>query len=87
MNPMARHPLRFVRDHRFTRSHASDFLDGDLDAQEQRRVSEHAGMCPPCRHLLASLRATISSLGRLRDAEPGAGEVSGSVIARLRDEP
>lgn len=84
MRAMLRHPVRFVRDHRFTRSHASDLLDGDLDQPGRRRVEEHAGMCPKCRHLLESLRRTIGELRSLR--EPAAGDVASGVIARLRDE-
>ena len=84
MRGMLRHPLRFVRDHRFTRSHASDFLDGDLDDGGRHRVEEHAGMCPPCRHFLDSLRRTLGELRGLR--EPAGGDVASGVIARLRDE-
>ena len=84
MRAMLRHPVRFVRDHRFTRSHASDFLDGELDDDGRHRVEEHAGMCPPCRQLLDSLKRTISELRGLR--EPPAGDVASGVIARLRDE-
>lgn len=81
---LTRHPLRFFRDHRFTMSHASDYLDGELDPPQARRVHEHAGMCPQCRRLLETLRETISGLGLLRDR--AADSVADDVIARLRSE-
>lgn len=84
MRGMLRHPVRFFRDHRFTRSHASDYLDGDLDHHRRHRVEAHAGICPPCRHLLDSLRHTILGLRGLQD--PPESDVAASVIARLRAE-
>jgi predicted anti-sigma-YlaC factor YlaD len=85
MQAMLRHPVRFMRDHRYTRAHASDYLDGDLDARGRRRVDEHTGMCPSCRHLIESLRRTVEGLMGLR-TDPD-GHVAEDVIRRLRDEP
>ena len=82
---MLRHPIRFMRDHRFTRAHASDYLDGELEARGRRRVDEHTSMCPRCRHFVESLRRTLEELMGLR-AQPE-GEVPESIIRRLRDEP
>ena len=81
---MLRHPIRFMLDHRYTRAHASEFVDGELDARDHRRVDEHAGMCPPCRRFVASLRHTVEALIGLR-TQPDGG-VADDVIRRLRDE-
>lgn len=84
MREMMLHPLQFTSDHRFTRSHASDFIDGDLDATQQARVETHAHLCPPCARFLATLRRTVAALGDLGKAPPEASPVAGGVIARLR---
>ena len=80
-------PLRmlfFLRDHRWTRRHLSDYIDGDLDAHERDRVERHVGMCPQCRRLLETLKRTVAGLMGLR--EDPTGEVADSVIERLRAE-
>jgi predicted anti-sigma-YlaC factor YlaD len=79
-NPLAR--LRFLRDHRFTEQHASDYLDGDLPARGRRRIEEHASMCPHCRRMLETLRQTLKGLAALREAQTAG--VAASVIERLR---
>ncbi len=84
MRAMLRHPIRFVLDHRYTRTHASDYLDGELDGHGQHRVDEHTGMCPQCRHFVASLRRTVVGLMGLR-ADPDSG-MADEVIRRLRTE-
>lgn len=75
---------RFMREHRWTHQHLSDYVDHDLPETQRRRVEEHTGMCPECRRVLASLRKTISALGSLR-AEPRPAVADG-VIERLRDD-
>ncbi len=84
MRAMLRHPVRFLRDHRYVHAHASEFVDGELDAEGVQRVEEHTGMCPPCRHLIASLRRTVRGLMGLRTAPDP--RVADTVIRRLRDE-
>lgn len=75
---------RFMREHRFTQAHMSEYLDSELDRERAARVAEHAGICPECRRMLATLRRTLEGLGGLR-AEARAG-VAESVIERLRRE-
>jgi anti-sigma factor RsiW len=82
-----RHPLRFHRDHRFTRTQASAYLDGELRADDRGRIDSHTHMCPPCARFMAGLRRTVSALGRLRNTEAPQVSVSDGVLARLRDEP
>jgi anti-sigma factor RsiW len=80
-------PLRmlfFLRDHRWTQRHLSDYIDGDLDPRERDRVERHVGMCPQCRRLLETLKRTVAGLMGLRDAPTG--DVADGVIERLRAE-
>jgi anti-sigma factor RsiW len=80
---LARH--RYMRDHRWTHSHLSEYLDQELDPEDVARVEAHVGICPHCRRVLATLRRTLEGLGVLR-AEPEPGVAEG-VIERLRGEP
>lgn len=76
--------LFFLRDHRWTRHHLSDYIDGDLDAGERDRVERHVGMCPQCRRLLETLKRTVAGLMGLRG--DATGQVADGVIERLRAE-
>ncbi|MDP9384898.1 MAG: zf-HC2 domain-containing protein [Actinomycetota bacterium] len=71
-------------DHRFTRAHASEYLDGELPQAEHERVERHASVCPKCRALLASLRRMIETLPGLA-AQP-LPSVADGVLERLRRE-
>jgi anti-sigma factor RsiW len=76
---------RFMREHRWTHAHLSEYVDQDLAAEGVSRVEEHVSICPHCRRVLATLRRTLEGLGSLRAAgEPGLAD---GVIERLRDEP
>jgi len=88
MHPMLRHPLRFRGDHRFTAAHASEYLDGELDAAGRARVERHAHVCPVCHELLETLRRTLRALRELSAATEAAPEpeLAYGVIARLRAE-
>jgi anti-sigma factor RsiW len=74
--------MRFMREHRWTHAHLSDYLDAELPDEERARVEEHVGICPQCRRVLATLRRTLE---RLRDlpADPQP-EVAEGIIERLR---
>ncbi len=69
-------------DHRFTRTHASEYLDGELSPPERERVARHTSVCPKCRALLASLRRMIETLPTLA-AQPRPS-VEAGVLERLR---
>jgi predicted anti-sigma-YlaC factor YlaD len=43
----------------------SDYLEGTLDPETERRVAEHLDLCPPCVTYVEQVRATVSMLGRL----------------------
>ena len=81
------HPLRtwrYMREHRWTQSHLSAYIDRELGPGERARVEEHVGICPHCHRVLATLRRTIERLGDL-GTEPRP-MVAGGVIERLRAE-
>jgi anti-sigma factor RsiW len=47
----------------------SDYLDGELPAEQATRLETHVGICPRCRQALTNLRVTLGGLGRLGRAE------------------
>jgi predicted anti-sigma-YlaC factor YlaD len=75
---------RFMRHHRWTQAHLSDYLDGDLQSGDRERVEEHVHWCPECRRLLESLRRTLHGLMDLRVTP--AESIAPDVIDRLRRE-
>jgi anti-sigma factor RsiW len=75
---------RYMREHRWTHAHLSDYLDRQLTPEERERVEAHASICPHCSRVLATLRRTLEGLHLLR-AQPQTAVAEG-VIARLRDE-
>ena len=76
--------VRQMVDHRFTKAHALEYLDGELPQAECERVERHASVCPKCRALLASLRRMIETLPGLA-AQPRPSVADG-VLERLRRE-
>lgn len=76
----------FVRDHVWARRHLDAYLDGELDPGAQDRVERHAQLCPPCRRLIATLRATLAGLHGLGEESPSGArsDVAEAVIGRLR---
>lgn len=75
---------RFMRDHRWTQAHLSEYVDAELAGAEAARVDEHVSVCPQCHRVLATLRRTLEGL-RLLGAEPSRGTAD-AVIERLREE-
>lgn len=80
--------LRFMREHRWTSSHLSEYIDQELSVPERRRIEEHAGLCPHCHRMLATLRRTVSGLRSLGSpAQPPAGDgLTEAVLSRFREE-
>jgi anti-sigma factor RsiW len=74
--------LRQMADHRFTKAHASAYLDGELPAPQRERVERHTSVCPKCRALLASLRRMLDTLPGL--AAPPRPSVAEGALERLR---
>jgi anti-sigma factor RsiW len=75
---------RFMREHRWTHAHLSDYLDEELGRAERARVEEHVDGCPQCRRVLATLRRALQGLREL--GSPRRPGLAADVIARLRDE-
>lgn len=80
--------LRFMREHRWTSAHLSEYIDRELEEPESERVAEHVRLCPECHRILATLRRTVSGLRTLRDQPPGPPPdgVADGVLGRIREE-
>jgi anti-sigma factor RsiW len=76
---------RYMREHRWTHAHLSDYIDDDLAPHERERIEDHVSICPHCRRVLRTLRRTLESLMEL-PGEPRPSVADG-VIERLRREP
>ncbi|MBK5110318.1 MAG: zf-HC2 domain-containing protein [Thermoleophilia bacterium] len=87
MNPLKKMVTMpwFMREHRWTRAHLSEHLDGELPPEETERARRHLHDCSSCRKLLAALRRTVSGLGGLR--EPPPPDVAERVVSRMNKEP
>jgi predicted anti-sigma-YlaC factor YlaD len=75
---------RFMREHRWTQQHLSEYLDAELAGADVARLEGHVELCPQCRRILGTLRRTLESLRSLGSEQPaGAAD---AVIERLRKE-
>ncbi|MBS1679668.1 MAG: zf-HC2 domain-containing protein [Actinobacteria bacterium] len=82
---LARH-YHFMREHLWTNSHLSPYLDQEVSAAERIRVEEHTHVCPKCHRMLETLRETLEGL-RAMGAEGGAPSgLTDSVMERVRGE-
>jgi hypothetical protein len=50
---------------------ASDYLDGDIDADRDRRVDAHLAGCDGCKRYVDQVRQTVRLVGRLQRVDPG----------------
>jgi anti-sigma factor RsiW len=50
---------------------ASDFVDGDLDADRHRRVVAHLAGCDGCERYVDQVRQTVRLVGRLQRVDRG----------------
>jgi anti-sigma factor RsiW len=80
---------RFMRDHRWAPGQMSDYLDGELAANQQQRIERHLLECRECRRLLRGLRQTLSALARLPplSGEEDALRIAASVRTQLGELP
>jgi len=60
----------------------SEHVDGRLDPEHERLLSEHLAACPDCRRELEALQATVAGLREIPPVEPPA-DLARSVRARL----
>ena len=49
---------------------ASDYIDGDLDADRHRHVVAHLAGCDGCRRYVDQVRQTVRLVGRLQRVDP-----------------
>lgn len=72
------------REHRWSWRRISNYVDGDLDVHNRRRLRRHAEICEECGPVLRSLLFLMGAL-RLLGPPPHASVVPG-VLERLRAE-
>lgn len=75
--------VRFLRDHRWTPRHASEYIDGELDPDGRRRAEHHARACPECDALLNALHSMVVVLGGMRGDAGNAA--AAAVLAGVRE--
>ena len=79
--------IRFLREHRWTHTHLSNYIDRGLDDPDHDRVEQHVGLCPQCHRMLATLRLTVVGLRSLKEHPPPPLEgVAEGVLVRFREE-
>jgi anti-sigma factor RsiW len=61
----------------------TDYIEGTLPDDDRRRFEEHLGECPYCVSYLEQMRATIDTLGELRE-ESLAPEVRNELLEAFR---
>ncbi len=64
----------------------SEYLDGELAADEARELEAHLASCAGCREVLADLRRIVGGAAALRDREPEA-ELWAGIERRIRQAP
>ena len=62
----------------------TEYLEGSLPAADRVRFEEHLDECPYCVSYLDQMRATIATLGELRE-ESIAPDVRDELLAAFRD--
>jgi anti-sigma factor RsiW len=76
--------IRFWRDHRWSQTHMSEYVDAELAPSDRDRIERHIRDCSDCHELLASLEEMVSALATLgRPRESVAGSVLAGVQQRL----
>ena len=66
------------------RREVSDYMNGELDADERAALERHLASCPTCPPLYASLVGVRASLGGLRDPDSVVPpDIGAAVAARL----
>lgn len=74
---------RFEREHAWTYAHLSDYLDRELEGEQEERLEAHVTICPQCQRMLETLRGTVRALRGLR--APAAPGLADGIIERLRE--
>lgn len=76
--------FHFMREHRWTNSRLSPYLDREISEAERTRVEEHARVCPKCHRMLETLKRTLEGLRSMSSESPAPAGLADSVIERVR---
>ena len=79
-------PIKKVRDHFWVRTHASEYIDGEMSHDDCHRLEEHRSICPKCRQLLQDLVKTIKQLAGMKVDQPAPDTLADDVIEKLNTE-
>ena len=63
---------------------ATDYLEGALPADEQRRFDEHMDQCPWCGRYFEQLKITMRTVGRI-DVESLSPDARETLLGAFRD--
>ncbi len=72
------------RDHRWAAPRFSDYLDGELGGDEERRLAQHEELCHECARLMRTLRVLLAILPSLRVPPPATLDVAERRGERVR---
>jgi anti-sigma factor RsiW len=66
----------------------TDYLEGALDEEAERRVADHLAGCDGCTTYVQQIRRTITTLGSSRPADAElSDEARDALLAALREPP
>jgi len=65
----------------------TDYLDGALDEETERRVSDHLAGCDGCTTYVDQIRQTVTSLGASPPDVELTDEARDALLAAFRDPP
>ena len=65
----------------------TDYLDGALDEETERRVSDHLAGCDGCTTYVDQIRQTVTSLGAQPPDVELTDEARNALLAAFRDPP
>jgi anti-sigma factor RsiW len=61
----------------------SEYVDGELDREDRKRVERHVRFCQRCHTVLGNLRHTLGGLRGLREQAPASADDTAEVAARV----
>lgn len=76
----------FMREHLWTNSHLSPYLDQEVSEAERIRVEQHARVCPKCHRMLETLKKTLEGLRSMSAESVAPSGLADSVMERVRAE-
>ena len=61
----------------------SDYIDGELDPAERKRLERHVRFCDRCHTVLRNLKQTLGRLGGLEVSDPPGAADTGALAERI----